>query len=50
MELEGIGEKKAEDIIEYRLENGKFRSAEELTEVDGIGITILEKNSGRISV
>lgn len=50
MELEGIGEKKAEDIIEYRLKNGKFRSAEELTEVDGIGITILEKNSGRISV
>ena len=50
MELEGIGEKKAEDIIEYRLKNGKFRSAEELTEVDGIGITILEKNLSRISV
>ncbi|MGN0547387.1 MAG: ComEA family DNA-binding protein [Acutalibacteraceae bacterium] len=50
MELEGIGEKKAEDIIEYRLKNGRFRNAEELTEVEGIGITILEKNLGRISV
>ena len=50
MELEEIGEKKAQYIIEYRLKNGKFRSAEELTEVKGVGKKVLEKNSGRISV
>lgn len=36
MELEGIGEKTAENIIEYR-ENNKFNAIEEIMEVKGIG-------------
>lgn len=50
MTLEGIGEKKADAIIEYRIENGAFLSVEELLEVDGIGEGLLEKNRTRITV
>ncbi|MGM0534307.1 MAG: ComEA family DNA-binding protein, partial [Campylobacterota bacterium] len=36
-ELQGIGEVKAERIVEYRKQNGPFESASQLTEVKGIG-------------
>ncbi len=37
MELDGIGEVRARDIVEYRRENGPFGSVDGLTEVPGIG-------------
>ncbi len=49
-QLEGIGEKKAQAIVEYREKNGRFRTAEGLTNVDGISNSILEKNIERIAV
>jgi len=35
--LQGIGEKRARDIIEHRRRIGEFKSLEELTDVPGIG-------------
>lgn len=50
MQLEEIGERKAKAIIEYREKNGRFRTPEEITNVSGIGETILAKNINRIIV
>jgi|GEM_PF-3803823 len=38
----GIGETLSRQIVEYRAENGPFRSVDELTEVPGIGEGKLE--------
>jgi competence protein ComEA len=48
--LVGVGPAKAEAIIEYREEHGDFRSAEELAEVRGIGLALVERNIERIEV
>lgn len=48
--LSGIGDRKAEAIIEYREANGPFDTPEALSSVKGIGERTLEKNEERISV
>ncbi|MGM0593251.1 MAG: ComEA family DNA-binding protein [Pseudomonadota bacterium] len=40
----GVGEKRAEAIINYRDEHGPFSSVEELTQVSGIGNKLLDRN------
>jgi competence protein ComEA len=41
VKIKGIGEKKAERIIAYRKEHGKFSSIDELKNVKGIGNKIV---------
>ena len=41
VKVKGIGAKKAERIISYREEHGKFNSVEELKNVKGIGDKIV---------
>lgn len=49
-ELNGIGAAKARAIVEYREENGSFASVDELIEVKGIGVAIMEKNLHKLTV
>ena len=50
MTLNGIGEAKASAIIQYREENGKFGSIEELMEISGIKEGVFEKIKYQIKV
>ena len=50
MTLSGIGESKAEKIIEYRNTNGNFKNIEELKNVKGIGDAIYAKIKDKITV
>ena len=49
-ELVGVGEVKAQAIVEYRTANGAFASVDDLLEVKGIGAAILEKNRDKLSI
>ena len=46
--LKGVGEKKAEAIIEYRKKNGSFQTKEDLMKVRGIGKKLFESFEERI--
>ena len=46
--LKGVGEKKAEAIIEYRKKNGSFKTKEDLMKVRGIGQKLFESFQERI--
>lgn len=48
--LQGVGEKRAQAIVAYRQANGPFQSIDGLTEVKGIGESIIEKNRGNLTV
>ncbi|MFT7259428.1 MAG: competence protein ComEA [Glaciecola sp.] len=48
--IKGIGAKKAQAIIDYRLQNGSFATIEDLSKVKGIGAKFIDKNKAWISV
>jgi len=49
-ELKGIGEKKAQAIIDYRKQNGPFTTIYDLENVKGISIKTIENNKDNISL
>ncbi len=49
-ELDGVGPAKAEAIIKYRTEKGPFKTADDITKVEGVGKAILDANKANIKV
>jgi competence protein ComEA len=46
--LLGIGPKKAQAIVDFRKENGPFKTLDELTQVKGISQKTIKKNESRL--
>lgn len=49
-QLSGIGQKRAEDIIAYRTQQGAFKTIEDVKKVSGIGDKIFEKIKDQLCV
>ena len=49
-QLSGVGMKKAQAIVEYRKQNRKFQSIEELQQVKGIGPALFAKNKHKLAL
>ena len=48
--LSGIGNSKAQAIVEYRKKHGKFKKAGDIVQVQGIGKSTWEKNKADIRI
>ncbi|MBL4712581.1 MAG: ComEA family DNA-binding protein [Gammaproteobacteria bacterium] len=48
--MTGVGDSKAQAIINYRTSHGKFKSIQDLENVDGIGLKTVEKNKDKITL
>ena len=49
-QVKGLGAKRAQDIIDHRESNGKFKSVDELKKVSGIGAKTIEKLKDYVTV
>lgn len=48
--IDGVGDKKAEKIIEYRSQHGGFKSPEDLKNINGFGEKTVAKLKDQLSV
>ena len=48
--ISGIGQKRAQDILDYREANGKFNSVDDLKNISGVGAKTLEKLKEYVTV
>ncbi|WP_151980858.1 ComEA family DNA-binding protein [Acinetobacter guerrae] len=48
--LNGIGAKKAQAIVDYRDQNGRFKTVNDLLSIKGIGPKFIEKNKSNLSL
>ncbi|MDH3559703.1 MAG: ComEA family DNA-binding protein [Gammaproteobacteria bacterium] len=48
--IDGVGERKAVAIVQYRETHGAFTSVDELANVKGIGMKTVDNNRGNLTV
>jgi len=48
--INGVGEKKAATIVEYRKTHGPFASVDDLARIKGIGAGTIDRNRGNLTV
>jgi len=48
--IDGVGEKKAATIVQYRQTNGPFASVDDLAKIKGIGAVTVERNRANLMV
>lgn len=46
----GVGEKKALAIVNFREEHGPFKSVDEMTQVKGIGLKLIDNNRENLTI
>lgn len=48
--LKGVGDKRAQEILDYRKKNGNFKSVDELEKVPGIGPGLMKQIRSEVTV
>jgi len=48
--IDGVGEKKAATIVQYRETNGPFASVDDLVNIKGIGAGTVDRNRQKLTV
>lgn len=48
--INGVGLKKARDIVSHRQKNGPFESVDDLAQVSGIGMQTIDKSRANLTV
>jgi competence protein ComEA len=48
--MSGVGQKRAQLIVDYRVKNGPFKSVDDLTKVKGIGQATVDKNRANLTI
>jgi competence protein ComEA len=48
--INGVGEKRAQEIIDYRKKNGNFKSVDDLEKVPGIGPGLMKRIRSQVTV